>query len=211
VTRLAATLLLLLAISWPRLEAQQLAGDPSRLTLFPGDVIRIDVWQQKEYGCECLIAADGSIVHPLYRELRVTGLPLTEVENKLRVFLSRYLSNPTFDIQALLRVIVAGEVRTPNIYTVPPGTSVAQVIAMAGGPTDRGKLEDVRLIRNAGSQRLDLTRPDATASRVEVHSGDEILIGRRRSVMQDVIAPSSSILAALAAVTGVIIQLNNRR
>ena len=206
-TRLAVTLLLLLAIGPRHVAAQALAVDPSRLTLSPGDVIRIDVWQQKEYNCECLIAADGSIVHPLYRELKVAGLPLTEVENRLRGFLSRYLSNPTFDIQTLLRVIVAGEVRTPNIYTVPPGTSVAQVIAMAGGPTDRGKLEDVRLIRNAASQRLDLTRPDATASRAEVHSGDEILIGRRRSVMQDIIAPSSSILAALAAVTGVIIQV----
>jgi polysaccharide export outer membrane protein len=190
-----------------RAGAQRLVSDPSSLTLSPGDVIRIEVWQQKEYNCECAIAADGSLVHPLYREIKVAGLPLSEVESRIRSFLSRYLSSPTFEIQPLLRVIVAGEVRQPNIYTVPPGTTVAQVIAMAGGPTDRGRLEAVKVIRPIGSQVLDLTRPDAATSRTEVHSGDQILVARRRNIMQDIVAPSSSIVGALAAVTGVIIQL----
>jgi hypothetical protein len=66
------------------------------------------------------------------------------------------------------------------------------------------------LIRETGSQKIDLTRPDAAPSRVEVRSGDQIVMGRRRSVMQDVIAPSSSILAALASVTAVIIQITRR-
>lgn len=78
---------------------------------------------------------------------------------------------------------------------------------MAGGATDRGRLDRVQLVRQAETVTLDLTRPDANASNVEVNSGDQIIVGRRRSVMQDVVAPSSSILAALAAVTGVIIQV----
>ena len=183
----------------------------SALTLSPGDVIRIDVWLQKEYSCECSIAADGTISHPLYRALNVTGLPIAEIENRLRSLLGKYLATPTFDIQPLLRVVVAGEIRQPSIYTVPPGTSVAQVVFRAGGPTERGRLDRVHLIRGNTSQVLDLTRPDTTTSQVEVHSGDQILIDRRRSIMQDVVAPSSSILAALAAVTGVIIQLNTKR
>jgi hypothetical protein len=81
----------------------------------------------------------------------------------------------------------------------------------AGGPTDRGKIEAVRLVRGDSSQTLDLTRPEGTASRIEVHSGDQILVGRRRNILQDVIAPTSSILAALAAVTTVIIQTTTRR
>jgi polysaccharide export outer membrane protein len=188
----------------------QVASDASLRRLSPGDVIRISVWQQKEYDCECPISADGSISHPLYRELKVTGIPLPEVEARLRTFLARYLATPTFEIEPLFRVVVAGEVRQPNVYMVPPGTSVAQVIFRAGGPTDRGRLEDVQLIRETGSQKIDLTRPDAAPSRVEVRSGDQIVMGRRRSVMQDVIAPSSSILAALASVTAVIIQITRR-
>ena len=192
-------------------SAQTQAGAASGVSLAPGDVIRIEVWQQKEYSCECAINTDGTISHPLYRELKITDLPLPEVEARLRAFLSRYLSNPTFEIQPLLRVVVAGEVRQPNVYPVPPGTSVAQVVFRAGGPTDRGRLEDVRLVRSDGSSlKLDLTRPDVGTSRVEVHSGDQILVGRRRSLMQDVIAPTASILAAFASVTAVIIQVKRR-
>lgn len=186
------------------------SSDVSHFTLSPGDAIRIQVWQQKEYDCECAINVDGSISHPLYRELKVTGIPLAEVEARLQTFLSRYLSSPTFEIQPLLRIVVAGEVRQPNVYAIPPGTTVAQLVFKAGGPTDRGELEDVRLIREGKAQKLDLTRADATAARIEVHSGDQILVGRRSSVMQDVIAPASSILAALASVTAVVIQLTRK-
>ena len=216
-TRLVAVLAAMAFTAFHYCAAQSLAGQSGRstrstseLTLLPGDVLRIDVWQQKEYSCECPISSDGTISHPLYRELNVSGLAVSEIETRLRTLLGKYLATPTFDIQPLVRVVVAGEVRQPNIYTVPPGTTVAQVIFRAGGPTDRGRLDKVKLVRGQSVQSLDLTRPDVAPVNVDVHSGDQILIGRRRSVMQDIVAPSSSILAALAAVTGVIIQLNRR-
>jgi polysaccharide export outer membrane protein len=192
--------------------AQSRVRDLSSLSLSPGDVIRIDVWQQKEYSGEFPIATDGSISHPLYREVKVTGIPLSEVEARLRTFLDRFLSNPTFVVQPLLRVIVAGEVRQPNIYTVPPGTTIAQVIALAGGANDRGRLDRVRVMRRGDSQiqTLDITRPDGSAADVEVHSGDQVIVARRYSIMQDVVAPSASILAALASVTTVILQVTRK-
>jgi polysaccharide biosynthesis/export protein len=204
---LALLYLLVFAIAGP-VAAQMPSSDPSLLTLRAGDVIRIEVWRNKELSGDFPIASDGSITHPLYRELKVTGLPLVAIEEQLRRFLARYDQNPTFVISPLLRVVVAGEVRQPNIYTVPPGTAVAQVIAIAGGATERGRLDKVQLVRQNASRTIDITRPEATASSTEVHSGDEIIVGRRRSIMQDVVAPSSSILAALAAVTTVILQVS---
>jgi protein involved in polysaccharide export with SLBB domain len=137
-------------------------------------------------------------------------VPLALVEDEFRTFLTKYESNPAFTLTPLLRVIIAGEVRTPNIMTVPAGTTVAQVIAMAGGPTDRAQLEHVQLVRQSSRQTLDITRPETAAMNIPVNSGDAILIPRRSSIMQDVIAPSSAILAALAGVTSVIIQLNRK-
>ena len=189
-------------------HAQTPTRDISQLVLSPGDVIRVDVWRSKELSGEFPIAADGSITHPLYREMKIAGVRLGIVEDQFRTFLSKYESNPAFTLTPLLRVIVAGEVRQPNIMTVPAGTTVAQVIAMAGGPTERARLEGVQLVRQANRQMINITRPEAAAMNVFVNSGDEILVPRRRSIMQDVIAPSSSILAALAALTSVIIQLN---
>lgn len=178
------------------------------IVLKPGDIIRIEVWRNKDMSGDFTISPDGYIIHPLYRELKVAGLPLNAVETQMRAFLARYESNPTFVLSPLLRIVVGGEVRQPSIYTVPPGTTVAQAIALAGGPTDRGRLDKITLVSQGSAQTLDVTRPDASATSAQVHSGDEILVARRRNVMQDVIAPSSSILAALAAVTGVVIQVS---
>jgi len=188
-------------------SAQMQTGSSPSFVLSPGDAIRIEVFRNKELSGDFPIAVDGTITHPLYRELRVAGIPLPTVEQQVRTFLSRYESNPSFVIIPLLRVIVGGEVRQPNIYTVPPGTTVAQVIAMAGGPSERGRLDKVQLLRRSGASMLDLTRPEASAASIEVNSGDQLIVGRRRSIMQDVIGPSSGILAALASVTGVIIQV----
>lgn len=210
-TRIIAIVVLLASLPVASIaHAQMLTTDVSQLVLSPGDAIRVDVWRNKELSGEFPIAADGSITHPLYREIKVAGVRLAVVEDEFRTFLSRFESEPAFTITPLLRVIIAGEVRQPNIMTVPAGTTVAQVIAMAGGPTERARLEDVQLVRHGSRQTVDITRPEAATMNIPVFSGDEILVPRRRNIVQDIIAPSSSILAALAAVTSVIIQLNRR-
>ncbi|HKO11606.1 MAG TPA: SLBB domain-containing protein [Acidobacteriaceae bacterium] len=205
--RLLVVLVLLVLTLTGSLGAQLPAHDISGLTLSPGDVLHIEVWQKKELSGDFPIAADGTITHPLYRELKVAGVPLQQVEEMLRSFIARFESNPAFTVTPMLRVIVAGEVRQPNILTVPAGTTVAQAIALAGGPTDRGRLDRVRLVRPNGSKMLDLTSPDASIAGSEVHSGDEMIVARRRSIMQDVVVPSATIFAALASLTSVIIQV----
>ncbi|HKO18494.1 MAG TPA: SLBB domain-containing protein [Acidobacteriaceae bacterium] len=206
---LAVVVALILSLACT-VKAQSSTPNLSGLSLAPGDVIRIEVWRDKEMSGDFPIAADGTITHPLYRELKVAGVPLPAVRDMLRIFLSKFESNPTFTVTPLLRVIVAGEVRQPNILTVPAGTTVAQAIAMAGGPTDRGRLDRVKLVRKGSSQTLDVTRPDASAATSELQSGDEVIVARARNIMQDIVAPSSSILAALASITSVVIQVTRR-
>jgi polysaccharide export outer membrane protein len=191
-----------------RLCAQGARVD-STLTLSPGDMLRITVWRQPELSGEFLIAEDGTITHPLYRELKVTGLTVHTVEERVRTFLSRFESNPAFVMTPLLRVIVSGEVRAPQVYTVPPGTSVAQVIGLAGGITDRGRLDLVRVLRGPEAFVLDLTRP-VEGPRTIVRSGDQIVVGRRRNILQDVVGPSSAVIGAAAAVASIIIQLRRQ-
>src|SRR5207249_9319138 len=128
-------------------------------------------------------------------------------EQRVRSFLARFETNPQFVIMPMLRVVVGGEVRQPNVYTVPPGTSVAQAIAMAGGPTDRGRLDRVRLLRGKSSLLLDLTSPSEESARTQMRSGDEIAVQRRRSIFQDYVAPGASVVAAMAALASIIIQL----
>jgi protein involved in polysaccharide export with SLBB domain len=176
-------------------------------TLSPGDVIRIVVWRKPEFSGDFVVAHDGTITHPLYREVNVVGVPLNVVEDRVRVFLARYETNPAFVISPLLRVFVGGEVRLPNVYSLPPGTTVAQAVAVAGGPTDRGRLDEVLIIRRQDRLVLDLTRPESPAVITETRSGDQVFVGRRLSFFNDVLAPASAVFAAVATVVSITIQL----
>jgi len=174
----------------PDLAATQIIG--------PGDQIRIVVFRQPELSGDFAIAGNGTIVHPLYREVQVTGVPISVVEDRLRTFLTKYVTNPQFVILPLVKVIVAGEVKAPNIYPVPPETTVQQVVAQAGGPTDRGALDDVRMVRDRQEVRIDLSRPNSEAANLQIRSGDLILVGRRGTGIRDYIAPVASSLGLVA-------------
>src|SRR5205085_2341857 len=92
-------------------EFARLTGVP--VLLAPGDIVRIAVWRNAELSGEFVIGPDGSITHPLYREVKAAGVPVAEVERRVAVFLARYgEANPAFTVTALIRIFVGGEVRS---------------------------------------------------------------------------------------------------
>ena len=177
--------------------------------LAPGDQIRITVWRKPEMSCDCTVAGNGTIIHPLYREVQVIGVPLSTVEDRLRTFLARYEQNPQFVIQPLVKIVVGGEVRTPNIYSVPPETTIAQALAIAGGPTERGVLREVKVIRDRQEIKMDVSRPDSDAGVLQIRSGDQILIGRRGRSALEYISPVTSSIAAIAAIISIFVSASN--
>ena len=201
IKRLAVALATILAASTA--SAQTPAVDPNQ-GLAPGDQIRITVYRNPEMSCDCTVAGNGTIIHPLYREIQVIGVPLATVEDRIRTFLTRYVQNPQFVIQPLVKIVVGGEVRTPNIYSVPPETTIAQAIAIAGGPTERGMLNEVKIIRDRQEIKMDVSRPDSDSGVLQIRSGDQILIGRRGRSALEYIAPITSSIAATAAIVTLI-------
>jgi len=187
-------------------SANAQSQDPTTQSLAPGDQVRITVWRKPEMSCDCTVAGNGTIIHPLYREVQVVGVPLTTVVDRLRTFLARYEQNPQFVIQPLVKIVVGGEVRTTNIYSVPPETTIAQAIAIAGGNTDRGNLREVKVIRDRNEIKMDVSRPDSDAGVLQIRSGDQILIGRRGRSAMEYVAPITSSIAAIAAIASILIK-----
>jgi glyoxylase-like metal-dependent hydrolase (beta-lactamase superfamily II) len=64
-------------------------------------------------------------------------------------------------------VNVIGSVRKPGMYTVPKGTSLKQVLAMAGGASERADLKSLRLMRIVGFDRREF---DVTLDDVFLHN-----------------------------------------
>lgn len=176
------------------------------ITLRPGDAVRITVWRKPEMSGEFAVAGDGSLTHPLYRALRVTGIPLVSAEGRVRTFLQQFETNPEFVIEPLLHVAVGGEVVRPNLYTLRPETSVSDAVALAGGPTDRGRRDRVRLLRDGSEVVLDLTRPQPGLATTPIRSGDQILVDRKRALFREVLGPIITVAGATAAIVNVILR-----
>lgn len=182
------------------LSAQEPAPRP---VLRPGDAVRITVWRKPEFTGEFELAPDGSIIHPLYRTLNVASIPLAEVEQRIGAYLQRYETTPQFVVEPLFRVVVSGEVRQPNVYLVPEATTVAQAVGRAGGATERGRLDQVRVLRGTQELVVDLTQPGTAGT--EVRSGDHVVVRRRTDVFREYVVPAVNMLAAVASVISIII------
>lgn len=174
--------------------------------LNPGDQLRIAVWRNPELSGDFMIAANGTITHPLYREIQVTGLPMSAVEDRLRTFLSRYTTNPQFVIQPLVRITVSGEVRSPQILGVPPETTVSQAVVLAGGPTPTARLDNVRLLRGGQETIVNLASADAQAASLQIRSGDRIVVAARTNTFRDYISPAMTVIGAAAAITSIFLR-----
>jgi protein involved in polysaccharide export with SLBB domain len=184
-------------------QAPDSSRDGSVLT--PGDSVRIVVWRRPEFSGEFAVAADGSISHPLFRVVKVGGVPLAAARASLGSFLGKFDQEPQFEIVPLFRVAIEGEVNRPGMYALSPETTISEAVAHAGGPTQFGRLDRVRLLR-AGAEgrhtqvRLNLHHSETGAAQMPIRSGDQILVERGRSIFSQVILPAVTVIGALASV-----------
>jgi protein involved in polysaccharide export with SLBB domain len=183
-------------------SAQTPSVDPG---LKPGDMVEVTVWQRDELSGEITVAPNGSLIHPLYRQIRVTGIPADQVEDRVRSFLSAYEANPQLVVQPHYKVAVGGAVNKPDLYDILPGTTVSGAVTQAGGIGERGKRNDVRLVRDGRETRLDLTEPEAML--VTLQSGDQIVVKEKSTnwVSQNILP-----LLTMALTISNLIAINNQ-
>jgi protein involved in polysaccharide export with SLBB domain len=170
--------------------------------LRPGDVLRINVWRHPELSGDFVVAPDSTLVNPVYQVVKVAGAPLPVVRERLRGVLGSYEQGVPFVLEPLFPVTVAGEVRQPNLYRLAEGTTFAQAIAQAGGPTELGRLNKVRVIRRDSAMVINLGSGYSRYQALPIESGDQILVARRSgfNLLRDVLYPLTSLTAAVAAV-----------
>jgi polysaccharide export outer membrane protein len=187
---------------------------PAEQTLSPGDSVRIVVWRKPEFSGDFVIAPDGSVTHPLFRDVKIAGVPLATAEANLRRYLSQYDQNPQFVMEPLLHLSVSGEVPRPLVFATQPGTTVAEAVARAGGTTQFANRSRIRVIRNepSGTQRVfyaSLQDPADRLAQSPVRSGDQIVIDRRKSFVKDIFLPALGLIGSVASV-GLLIDRINR-
>jgi len=173
--------------------------------LRPGGILRIQVWRQPEYSGEFALGVDGRLVHPLYQSIPLEGLSLPEARGAIGRFLSGYLQGALLTVEPLYRVSVAGEVQQPAVYQVERGTTVAEAIALAGGPTVAAKLDEVQLVRSNQLYLLRLGEEVVTFGQLPVVSGDQIVVQRASdfNIWRDIIGPVATLSALVLSLVNI--------
>lgn len=208
---LLVCLLLAITIRSAPVLAQDVTPAPDTPVLNPGDAVRITVWRKPDLSGEFFVGADSSIAHPFYAEVKVGGVPFPSAADRVQRHVARFETSPRVLVEPLFQVIVMGEVRQPKLYTLRPEITVAQAVGLAGGGTERGRLERVQLLRDGQVHLIDLTQPSSGLGQTPIRSGDQIVVPRRRDVFREYIAPSASVTAALVALLNVVISANRDR
>ncbi len=133
----------------------------SNYVLGPGDEITVSIWGDRELKYTRIIDREGRVSVPDLGVVVVNGVTLSEFKKSLTKKLSRVYSslkqgskNATTFIDVSVgkirsvRVYVFGDVKRPGGYTLMGNSSPWNALCLAEGPTFKGSLRHMRLIRN---------------------------------------------------------------
>ena len=81
----------------------------------------------------------------------------------------------TVNVPKAQSVFVTGQVKSPGAYAVEPGGTVLQVLSLAGGLTDRGSDNRIRIQRTENGKKVDIAAKLTDA----VKPGDTIIVRER--------------------------------
>lgn len=121
-----------------------------------------------------LIDTDGNIDYPVLGKVKLLGLTIEEAKQlfKKKFEEGQLLKDPVIIIRFLnYRVTVAGEVRSPGVYTVSgERISILEALGMAGDLTIKGRRDNVLVVRDFNGtktySRIDLTNKEVFNSPV---------------------------------------------
>jgi|GEM_PF-175339 polysaccharide export outer membrane protein len=103
-----------------------------------GDQLEITVYQQPDLTKKITVGADGTIDFPLLGSVKAAGKSVRGLQEELTASLGKeYIVNPQVTVEVSSYksqfVFVTGQVRNPGKYPLEGGTTLKDVISLAGG------------------------------------------------------------------------------
>lgn len=117
----------------------------------PGDNLIIELWGKFEQVYNLVVDRDGKIFIPNVGAVHVYGLSFAQLQkllhDKFANVYTNFKMNITFGKLRTIKVFVVGEVARPGAYTMSALATVFNAIYAAGGPTPKGSMRAIKLIR----------------------------------------------------------------
>ena len=155
------------------------AASASEYRLQPGDELLVTIQDVAQADRSYIIDSSGTISLPLLQEVKVAGLSVREVENRIAEgFRAReLLKNPIISVQpgALRPFYVIGEVNSPGEINYRQGMTVLSAISAAGGYTYRAQEGQGEVVRTVNGQEVRSKASEDTL----IQPGDRIRVYER--------------------------------
>jgi polysaccharide export outer membrane protein len=124
------------------------------LTLGVGDSISINVWESKDFNTDAMIRPDGTITMPLIGDIKAVGETPSTLKAKIKARLGDYVrlgssSEITVAVKTWrsYRFTIQGEVTHAGVFTADQYVTIADAMAIAGGPSKFAKRNEITLLR----------------------------------------------------------------
>jgi polysaccharide export outer membrane protein len=149
--------------------------------LGPGDIVRVEVYGHADMGREVTIPERCSVELPFVGAVPVCGQTTQQAAVAIQARLADgYLVKPEVLVDLVefgsKRVVVKGAVKRPGVQVLKGKTSISEVIAEAGGPSEANVFEVVLLQENNETRSFLLNEIDALEDSVIVQAGDTIIL-----------------------------------
>ena len=178
-----------------------------------GDVLDIVVYREREMSGKYLIDSRGIVQIPGLGDITAAGFTPTEIKQRLSdQLIRRGVANPEIAVSPLIRVSVLGEVRTPGLHPVDPGTTLIQLLTISGGPTDRADMRRAYVVRETQRFPVDLASALAGSAtgRVVLYSNDVLVVPKRGGLTRENISFGLTALGALLSIATLVVTLQNQ-
>lgn len=169
--------------------------------LGPGDTIEIVFFGDADLSRTVAIKPDGTVALPLVGEVKASGMTTTQLAAQLARLYAKYKKSPSITVVVrelrVDRMYILGQVTRPGEYQIRPGIGILELLASAGGPTNRADLAKAVIIRG-GKETILLNLLEAFAKSqspdVQIAAGDVLFLpetDRRMVVLGQVNRPGS--------------------
>ncbi|WP_255501869.1 SLBB domain-containing protein [Olivibacter sp. SDN3] len=147
----------LFAGSNPQFEPNLRLATPKNYVIGADDEILLEIYGNSEASYSLNVSPDGSINVPYVGVIPVAGATIEQATVRIKEQLSRIYSgirsgNTQVNISLgnirSIKVVVTGEVAKPGTYTLPSVASAFNALYASGGPSVRGTMRDIKVIRN---------------------------------------------------------------
>jgi protein involved in polysaccharide export with SLBB domain len=152
-------------------------GAGANTPLKAGDRVAVKVWSNPDLAGTFTVGISGQVALPKIGLLAADQMDAGVLQDSIIRAYTALVRDPAVEVQVLRRVGVVGEVRQPGIYYSDLSMTVADVIAQAGGLTESGS--PGRIVVRRGTQEIRVDERDGHNPLGAIHSGDQIVVGRR--------------------------------